>query len=197
MAVTYDDDNQEARPEGAERSTPLNRMRWATTRKPGKKGVQKRRSIFQRNMARMSNLSGNRQSAVSDASDIKADEIINDKPPEGQTSRTIYFNQPLPQDARDEEGHPLQTFKRNKIRTAKYTPISFVPKNLWFQFHNIANVYFLFIVILGVRIAGKQMVMRWLTNDAIDLLNLRSHQPGPCGGAYHCYSGNHGHQGRH
>lgn len=155
MAVTYDDDNQEARPEGAERSTPLNRMRWATTRKPGRKGTQKRRSIFQRNMARMSSLSGNRQSAVSDASDIKAEEIANDKPAEGQTSRTIYFNQPLPADARDEEGHPLKTFKRNKIRTAKYTPISFIPKNLWFQFHNIANVYFLFIVILGVRIAGK------------------------------------------
>ncbi|KAK4508727.1 hypothetical protein PRZ48_002466 [Zasmidium cellare] len=150
MAVTYDDDNQEARPSGAERSTPLNRMRWATTRKPGKKGSQKRRSIFQRNMARMSSLSGNRRSTASDASDIKAEDIANDRVPEGQAPRTIYFNQPLPADARDEEGHPLQSFKRNKIRTAKYTPISFIPKNLWFQFHNIANVYFLFIVILGI-----------------------------------------------
>lgn len=154
MAVTYDDEaQQEARPEGAERSTPLNRMRWATTRKPGRKGTQKRRSIFQRNMARMSSISGGkRQSGASDPSETKAEEIANDKPPEGASPRTIYFNQPLPAEARDEEGHPLQSFKRNKIRTAKYTPISFIPKNLWFQLHNIANVYFLFIVILGVRI---------------------------------------------
>lgn len=159
MAVTYDDDQQEVRPSAAERSTPLNRMRWATTRKPGRKGTQKRRSIFQRNMARMSSLSGNRHSAASDASDIKADEIANDKTHEAQSSRTIYFNQPLPAEARDEEGHPLQTFKRNKIRTAKYTPISFIPKNLWFQFHNIANVYFLFIVILGVRVLGEKALL--------------------------------------
>lgn len=58
---------------------------------------------------------------------------------------------PLPQTERDEEGQPLAHYARNKIRTAKYTPLSFIPKNLWFQFHNIANVYFLFIIILGVR----------------------------------------------
>jgi phospholipid-translocating ATPase len=67
--------------------------------------------------------------------------------------RIVFFNTPLPADAMDEEGHPLTHYARNKIRTAKYTPISFVPKNLWFQFHNIANVYFLFIVILGVSTA--------------------------------------------
>lgn len=65
--------------------------------------------------------------------------------------RRVYFNVPLPQSERDDEGHPIAQYARNKIRTAKYTPLSFVPKNLWFQFHNIANVYFLFIIILGVR----------------------------------------------
>jgi phospholipid-translocating ATPase len=58
---------------------------------------------------------------------------------------------PLPQAERDEDGHPLAQYARNKIRTAKYTPLSFIPKNLWLQFHNIANGYFLFIIILGVR----------------------------------------------
>jgi phospholipid-translocating ATPase len=28
--------------------------------------------------------------------------------------------------------------------------LSFIPKNLWYQFHNIANVYFLFLIILNV-----------------------------------------------
>lgn len=65
-------------------------------------------------------------------------------------SRTLFFNVPLPNNLIDAEGHPTVKFIRNKIRTAKYTPLSFVPKNLWFQFHNIANVFFLFLIILGV-----------------------------------------------
>lgn len=164
MAVTYEEPDRErdstehdGAADEAERTKPLNRMRWATVRKPGRRGTQKRRSIFQRNVARMSGVAfGNnrdsnyRNSAGTEASDIKAEEIANDTAAGGQTHRTIYFNQPLPDEARDEEGHPLQQFKRNKIRTAKYTPISFIPKNLWFQLHNIANVYFIFIVILGV-----------------------------------------------
>lgn len=139
----------------AETSQPLNRMRWATVRKPGRKGTMKRRSIFSRNAARMSGSHRNRESAVTDDIDIKADPETDPQTPD-QQPRTVYVNQPLPQSARDEEGHPLQHFKRNKIRTAKYTPISFIPKNLWFQLHNIANVYFIFIVILGVSILDEK-----------------------------------------
>ena len=69
----------------------------------------------------------------------------------GPAPRKLYFNLPLPPELKDEEGHPIQQFPRNKIRTAKYTPLSFIPKNLWFQFHNIANIFFLFVVILVVR----------------------------------------------
>ena len=69
----------------------------------------------------------------------------------GSAPRKLYFNLPLPPELKDEEGHPIQQFPRNKIRTAKYTPLSFIPKNLWFQFHNIANIFFLFLVILVVR----------------------------------------------
>ena len=64
--------------------------------------------------------------------------------------RRLFFNLPLPDDAKDDEGHPVQHFARNKIRTARYTPLSFIPKNLWYQFHNIANIYFAFVVILAV-----------------------------------------------
>ncbi|KAI5281039.1 hypothetical protein KEM52_004004, partial [Ascosphaera acerosa] len=65
------------------------------------------------------------------------------------SGRRIFFNQPLPRDMLDEEGNLKVTYARNKIRTAKYTPLSFVPKNLYFQFHNVANIYFLFIIILN------------------------------------------------
>ncbi|KAK4548116.1 hypothetical protein LTR36_009985 [Oleoguttula mirabilis] len=139
--------------EGGERTNPVKRIRWATQRVTGKKGVQKRKSIFNRNAARRSGDDKKRESNGTDADFVKAgqDDADADAAAEaasGAPGRTIYFNIPLPDSARDEDGRPLQHFKRNKIRTAKYTPISFVPKNLWFQFHNIANVYFLFIIIL-------------------------------------------------
>ncbi|KAI5300837.1 hypothetical protein KEM55_004570, partial [Ascosphaera atra] len=68
---------------------------------------------------------------------------------DGGLARSIYFNQPLPPEMLDEEGQINTHYARNKIRTAKYTPLSFVPKNLYFQFHNVANIYFLFIIILN------------------------------------------------
>lgn len=76
---------------------------------------------------------------------------------EDKESRHLYFNMPLPDDML-EEGHPVVEYARNKIRTAKYTPLSFIPKNLWFQFHNIANIFFLFLIILGVSISAKALI---------------------------------------
>ncbi|KAI8873054.1 phospholipid-translocating P-type ATPase, partial [Ramicandelaber brevisporus] len=38
----------------------------------------------------------------------------------------------------------------NWVRTTKYTAASFVPKNLYEQFRRVANIYFLFIVVLQV-----------------------------------------------
>lgn len=65
-------------------------------------------------------------------------------------TRSLYFNVPLPDELLDEDGHPVINYHRNKIRTAKYTPLSFIPKNFWFQFHNVANIFFLFVIILVV-----------------------------------------------
>jgi phospholipid-translocating ATPase len=135
------------------------RLRWATHRAAGAKGDKKRQSLIARAHKRIGSIEKKRNSAnrESHASTLDTDpelakheaagEVEEEKEDNG---RTVYFNLPLPPDAVDENGHPLKHYARNKIRTAKYTPISFVPKNLWFQFHNIANVYFLFIVILGV-----------------------------------------------
>ncbi|KAF3916030.1 hypothetical protein AA313_de0209354 [Arthrobotrys entomopaga] len=69
---------------------------------------------------------------------------------DNSSKRNIFINQPLPPEEQDEDGKPLAQFARNKIRTAKYTPLSFIPKNLWLQFHNVANIYFLFITILQI-----------------------------------------------
>lgn len=63
--------------------------------------------------------------------------------------RTIYYNLPLPEEMLDEDGKPIAQYSRNKIRTTKYTPLTFFPKNIFFQFHNFANVYFLILNILG------------------------------------------------
>ncbi|CAH2351573.1 phospholipid-transporting ATPase Dnf2p [[Candida] railenensis] len=67
-----------------------------------------------------------------------------------KTTRQVYVNWPIPDDLRHEgTNSPLFNYPRNKIRTTKYTPISFLPKNIFFQFENVANCYFLFLIILG------------------------------------------------
>lgn len=45
--------------------------------------------------------------------------------------------------------HPNGRYVGNKIRTTKYTVLSFLPKNLLEQFHRVANLYFIFIVVLN------------------------------------------------
>ncbi|KAI9641821.1 phospholipid transporting ATPase [Ciborinia camelliae] len=138
------------------------RMRWATQRVSAKNVDKKRMSILGRLHRRKSQSSEKRDSAGASSMGTDLDRIQEEQPNEaaeeqteeddndGQGPRKVFFNLRLPQDAIDESGHPLVHYKRNKIRTAKYTPLSFIPKNIWFQFHNIANVYFLFLIILTI-----------------------------------------------
>ncbi|RDW72647.1 Phospholipid-transporting ATPase [Aspergillus mulundensis] len=125
-------------------STPTNRQRWATHRASTAGGMRKRVSIMDRFHKRQENRDEKRRSTAANSAA---------EPPaptsSGEGNRKVYVNVPLPESERDEDGHPLANYPRNKVRTAKYTPITFVPKNLWFQFQNIANIYFLFIIILG------------------------------------------------
>lgn len=127
-------------------------MRWATTRKPGQSGVKKRLSLLQRVPKVTVSSYEEKDSGPKNNGMITDDSPLGEQQQHEEESqgRKIYVNQPLPPEARTEEGHIKAQYSRNKIRTAKYTPLSFVPKNLWFQFHNIANIYFLFIVILSV-----------------------------------------------
>ena len=136
-------------------------MRWATQRVTSMRARGKRNAIADRfhrggHVAEKKRDSGGTDSADEsnlggegrDTSDGDGDSGTND----GGTSppRRMFFNIPLPDDARDAGGRPIAHFTRNKIRTSKYTPLTFVPKNLWYQFHNIANIYFLILIILAV-----------------------------------------------
>lgn len=138
-------------------STPIKRIRWATQRVASLSGRNKRHGIASRIQKSAGAGEKKRESAGTDSlGDPHAGSQPQDdgNPNEGvegnESNRRIFFNIPLPEDATDEDGHNLANFGRNKIRTAKYTPLTFVPKNLWYQFHNIANIYFLFLIILAV-----------------------------------------------
>ncbi|KAI9056142.1 hypothetical protein LZ554_001070 [Drepanopeziza brunnea f. sp. 'monogermtubi'] len=163
MAISYKEPEPPA-PEDDDEGAPIEpvstkRLRWATQRHAGNKGKNKRSSIMGRlghkgsmssEKKRFSNGGdsvGGVQGGLESTDEGQEEEVVDDQ--EGQGPRKVYFNLPLPPEAVDEDGHPSQQFRRNKIRTAKYTAISFIPKNLYFQFQNIANVYFLFLIILA------------------------------------------------
>ncbi|KAA8643472.1 hypothetical protein EYZ11_001424 [Aspergillus tanneri] len=136
----------EAREMDSHVSVPTKRQRWATQRVAGTGGVRKRVSIMDRFHKRSQTKDEKRRSSVGN---LPTAENPNAEGDTGAANRRVYFNIPLPESERDEDGQPRAAYPRNKIRTAKYTPLSFVPKNIWLQFHNIANIYFLFIIILG------------------------------------------------
>jgi phospholipid-translocating ATPase len=71
-------------------------------------------------------------------------------PPIPAPRRTIFVNLPLPPDLLDPSGNPIPRYVRNKVRTSKYTIITFLPKNLYEQFRRVANIFFLIMVILSV-----------------------------------------------
>lgn len=64
------------------------------------------------------------------------------------TYRLIVPNHFLPSNIPPRE-HPNAKYKGNQIITTKYNWLTFLPKNLYEQFHRIANLYFIFIVILN------------------------------------------------
>ncbi|KAI5956561.1 DNF1 [Candida jiufengensis] len=88
-----------------------------------------------------------RNDSDSDIIDPDSQDLRNRK----QEKRTVVFNRELPEEFLDpESGKPITDYPRNKIRTTKYTPLTFLPKNIFNQFfHNIANIYFLVLIILG------------------------------------------------
>nr|XP_025037026.1 probable phospholipid-transporting ATPase VA isoform X2 [Pelodiscus sinensis] len=62
-------------------------------------------------------------------------------------TRTVRSNLLLPgPEAEKPKRSPLAN---NRLKTTKYTALSFLPKNLFEQFHRLANVYFVFIALLN------------------------------------------------
>lgn len=156
-------------------SNPVKRIRWATQRVTGTNERHIRQSIKDRfQLRKAGSTDKKRQSGETTNLESIQEDPAPQEPgynPEGN-GRRIYFNTPLPDSAKDDDGHPIVHYERNKIRTAKYTPLSFVPKNLWFQFHNVANIYFLFVILLGVRSSEEvQILVSMLTSS--DLLDIR------------------------
>ena len=152
-------------------SNPIKRIRWATQRVTGTSGQKKRHSIIDRLHHKKTTSPENKRESenATDSPPLEGIQEETDTSTEDgdheDGRRRIFFNIPLPTDAKDEEGHPLARYARNKIRTAKYTPLSFIPKNLFFQFHNIANIYFLFVIVLAVRSPSRSCLSMLLLMD--------------------------------
>lgn len=55
----------------------------------------------------------------------------------------------LPYEGQEKGKQPNRYFPGNGIKTTKYTPLFFIPMNLFEQFHRLANIYFVGLAILN------------------------------------------------
>ncbi|KAH6937147.1 hypothetical protein HPB50_025793 [Hyalomma asiaticum] len=82
--------------------------------------------------------------------------------PGAEPNRRLVPNHTVPDDTPAAQ-HPNRGFADNAVRTTKYTLLSFVPRNLFEQFHRFANLYFLGIVLLNwvpqINAFGKEVAM--------------------------------------
>ncbi|CAL1710461.1 unnamed protein product [Somion occarium] len=119
----------------------------AEERAERRKTMRKKRSFFRGR--------GDKKRAAQAAQAAKAQDTtppseVAAAPPVTGLRRNIYVNMPLPPDEVNREGEPIVRYVRNKVRTSKYTVITFIPKNLYEQFRRVANLYFLATAILPV-----------------------------------------------
>lgn len=109
MAIQpYQEDNEASA--GPLDTAPVKRLRWATQRVTGSQGGTKRQSILRRlsHKKRSSDDSTKRESNGTDLESVpEGPEAAAEQAGAG---RRVFFNMPLPEDARDEEGHPTTQF---------------------------------------------------------------------------------------
>ncbi|WOK95873.1 phospholipid-transporting ATPase 1 [Canna indica] len=87
----------------------------------------------------LENSSSTRQERLNNSQQIHQNSIHLEEPfSDEDNSRLVYINDPRRTNNKYE-------FTGNEIRTSKYTIITFLPKNLFIQFHRLAYIYFLVI----------------------------------------------------
>ena len=71
----------------------------------------------------------------------------------GSPTRSTQFRTVIPNTRLEEAirlgDQPNKKYASNAIKTTKYSLLTFIPKNLFEQFHRFANLYFIFVVILN------------------------------------------------
>ncbi|KAG8835462.1 hypothetical protein FRC17_003029 [Serendipita sp. 399] len=109
---------------------------------------------MERRRAKRRRLWGSLKSKKSSPSTLQVGEQRQDSSsgatPSNKPRRNVYVNCSLSPQDRDARGRPLHSYVRNKVRTTKYTILTFIPKNLYEQFRRVANLYFLGLVCIQV-----------------------------------------------
>ena len=65
---------------------------------------------------------------------------------------------------------PANLFPNNFISTGKYTPLTLIPKNLFEQFHRVANIWFLIVSILQILPLNLSPTSSWATIAPLSLV---------------------------
>lgn len=90
--------------------------------------------------------------------------IFNKSNKSGPRFRTVVPNHVVGPDIPvKNKSHPNRDYRSNRIKTTKYSLLTFFPKNLFEQFHRFANLYFILVVALNwvpqVQAFGKEIAM--------------------------------------
>ncbi|MCO5556077.1 hypothetical protein L7F22_009621 [Adiantum nelumboides] len=89
------------------------------------------------------------EEAAKEASTAVPDATLKKKKKKPAKRRNVYLNiPPTSPNEVGKNGQPIARYPRNKVRTSKYTVVTFLPRFLSEQFRRMANVYFLGLVAL-------------------------------------------------
>ncbi|OWB54686.1 hypothetical protein B5S28_g539 [[Candida] boidinii] len=123
-------------------NTVFKRHRWGTQRNKNGNPLSRNKTVsLRRGLSKMPH-------RIFSSNDTPDDDLNNEQRDNASQKREVYYNLPLPSHILTEDNLP-PAYSRNKIRTTKYTPLSFLPKNIYFQFGNVANIFFLAMIILS------------------------------------------------
>ncbi|KDQ51836.1 hypothetical protein JAAARDRAFT_198713 [Jaapia argillacea MUCL 33604] len=113
--------------------------------------AERRKSLRKKGSRFFRKVSGEKKRAAAEVQSVISEAGVV-TPATGPTAkrRNVYVNMPLSPNEVDGKGEPVVRYVRNKVRTSKYTILTFIPKNLYEQFRRVANLYFLALVVVQV-----------------------------------------------